>query len=170
MYRTSLQIYSLQRVIREQYPHKKHPHEYKKGSFYVSDCANLPRGMVVVEFASEGWNIMPRNNDFQFANIKLNRSDEKEFRGWSETQDFDTMGLLTNLGGDGYKVSLAWIDKQNAWCVTLVATDGAKHNKNRGLSSWSDDLEEAIWISGYKHYRMCDGGSWPDEGSNQNWG
>lgn len=106
----------------------------------------------------------------QFASIRLDRASEKEFTKWvSETKvrGFDAMERFL---GDGYKVSATYVFDKSSFCVSVIGTEVTKPNQDKIMTSWSDELEEAFQIAGYKHYVICDGGDWPTQDNDAPWG
>jgi hypothetical protein len=113
---------------------------------------------------------MARYGDFRFAALRLDADSKIDFERWQEEQNPDPLEAMSQLGGEGFKLSATYVSEQNSWCFTVVGTKGTKKHEDMGLSSWSDDLGEAVLMCWYKHYTLCDGGEWPLEDKTQRWG
>jgi len=108
--------------------------------------------------------------DTQFCSLELKSSDAEALDAYVASWNNDLSELLQTLGNDGYKISFTWVDKQTSWCLTLIPTERASYNKNKLLTSWSNNPFEAAWICGYKHYVLCKGGEWPTSTNEGRWG
>lgn len=109
-------------------------------------------------------------NKSSFSPLRLTSDDEKRFTDWIKAESVDALDCLKRLTGDGFKVTMTYVFDQNAWCVSLVGTETTKKHKDVVMTSWSDDLGEAIAIGAYKHYIVCDGGEWPSADTTLRWG
>lgn len=105
-----------------------------------------------------------------FATLRLTKDDEKDFTDWASKLKVSPVDLLVDLTGRGFKVSAAWIDDQNSFVVSLIGTDRTKLHQGMVLTSWSNDLGEAIVITAYKHLVVCNEQAWPVEQSGDRWG
>lgn len=106
----------------------------------------------------------------QFSTLTLDVGHEKSFREWVSKSDINLSDAMGQILEAGYKLSVSWIDDQVSFCVSLIGTDTTKVNKDSILTSWSSDLEEAILLSVFKHFIMCDGGEWPLRSEGGRWG
>jgi hypothetical protein len=52
----------------------------------------------------------------------------------------------------------------------VIGNPSTKENDKRVMSSWSDDFEEALFIAGFKHFVLFDGGRWIEENNSARWG
>lgn len=113
---------------------------------------------------------MARYNQKQFATVTLEKADEKKLVEWAEGNSVTGISSLQDLTADGYKISIAWVDSNQSFCCSLIGTEVSKPNRDAILTSWSDDLEEALVMSAYKHFVVCDGGEWPVNDQSSRWG
>lgn len=113
---------------------------------------------------------MARFRGSEFSTLKLERADEKKFTEWVTKENPQPFSAITEMLGQGYKVSCSFVTDQNAFCFSIVGTDNSKINRNAVMTTWSDDLEEVILMAAYKHFVMCDGNEWPTRGEEQRWG
>lgn len=97
----------------------------------------------------------------EFSSLSLAKSDQKDIWDWAEKNKVNPLDSAIELGLEGYKLSFTWIDEQQSWCVSLIGTETTKPNQDKIMTSWSNDLGEAIVISAYKHAVLCDRGAWP---------
>lgn len=120
--------------------------------------------------ASRGKAILYRNEaiamaksgfrDWQFVTYSLPAASEKDFDNWVDKQEGDKWDAVREMGEEGYKLTFVLSDENNSWIMTAVWTKKCKHNENRSLSSYSDDMLEAALLTAYKHYVTAKGGDW----------
>lgn len=108
--------------------------------------------------------------DRNFASISLNKSDEKKFQAWVESQNLSAVQIAEDFLARGYKISVTWVTNNNAFCLSVIGTDECRTNKQAIMTSWSDTLEETFFIAAYKHLVMCNEGDWPIAGTDNRWG
>lgn len=113
---------------------------------------------------------MARFQQKEFASIQLTVADEKQFTEWITSENQSGLDIMNKLSGDGFKMSLSYIFDQSAFCFSIIGTENTKKHADLVMSSWSDDLEEAILIGAYKHYVLCQEDVWPTAKSGQRWG
>lgn len=109
--------------------------------------------------------------DVKFAVVKLNSEDKDVFLKWlkSNATDFST-GVLRVLQ-DGWKVSMKEDAPNQCYVVTLTQGNERNINHNVAVSSRSDDMEEAFWISVYKIYVIWQDQPIPTQvNQDQSWG
>jgi len=109
-------------------------------------------------------------NAMSFAALSLTSADEKKYRDWAVDNTSDAQSLINGFCSQGYKVSITWVVESNAFCVSVIGTEDCIANKRAILTSWSDDILEALSIAVYKHVVMCDSGDWPTQDNTQRWG
>jgi len=114
--------------------------------------------------------IMAKFGNMQAVNIQLTQADKAPLEKFAEGYKYDVVHAINQLGGSGIKVSITWVDDSNSWCVTLTGSPSSKHNKDRFMSSWSDDWVEALFMGLYKHEVVCDNGSWVEHATSAKWG
>ena len=109
--------------------------------------------------------------NWEFVAIRLHREDEKKVNAFGDPKDNDIQSMLSDITSHGYKVSLAWVDKQNAYVFTVSGTDNTKYNKQTSMSSWSDDLYQAVVLGAYKMEIITKWGDWQQFSTQQElWG
>lgn len=108
--------------------------------------------------------------DKTFASVRLDKADAKALEAWRAEHKLTGLDVVSQLMGDGYKVSATYIADKSSFCVSIIGTEFTKPNASSIMTAWSDDLEEAMIIGAYKHYVLCDGGSWPTQNNDQPWG
>jgi len=99
---------------------------------------------------------------WKFINLRLTKDDKPGLKKFRETCNNDVGECLKELAISQCKLSISWVDDKAAWCVTVSATKQSKQNQNCSMTSWSDDWEEAIFMTGYKVITLAQSGSWSD--------
>jgi hypothetical protein len=113
-----------------------------------------------------GWDMK-----WNFATIRLVETDRVPLQEYLKENDNDPENVLQELLSAGLKVSVSYVDDQSAFVVTISGSERSKRNQNWSLSSWSDDMWEAVAMSGYKHFVLCDGKDWADlDKGKSSWG
>jgi hypothetical protein len=113
---------------------------------------------------------MAKKSDWNLVSCKLTPEQGEEFTKWAEKHAVTGLSAAQELTALGYKVSFSWIDNSNAFCVSVTGKEDHKINPQNTVTSWSDDLFEAIAMNLYKVAVIYDGGKWEDTGAPSNWG
>lgn len=113
---------------------------------------------------------MARFNTATFASLRLDKSDERKFQSWVTAENIQPLVMLNEFFSAGFKVSISWVADQTAFCMSIIGTDSTRKHQGMVMTTWSDDLEEVILLSGYKHFVVCEGGEWPTQDNTQRWG
>lgn len=114
---------------------------------------------------------MAKRDTWKFVEIKLVKEDKKALEKYAEQFKGNMVDMIEQLCSYQYKISISWVDKQNSYVVSVSGTDHSKDNDNRTLTSWSDDVIEAVEMALYKVEVICSGGNWDDHATEQsNWG
>lgn len=110
------------------------------------------------------------SSDIQFVTMRIGAKEKEQFKAWYSKNANDVLAKLEELVSDGYKVSLSYYFDGNCHIVSLTCKDEKSANFNRCLTSRSDDLWEAVGLTVFKHFHLCNDGIWEDEGNSNNWG
>jgi len=141
----------------------------QSGRIFNEHLAN-PIPPVEFLFAGESKEVYLAYRTATFAAVSIGAKDEKKFTEWAQSNSVTPVEAANALLGRGYKISISWVVNSNAFCVSLIGTPTSKTNDGVIMTSWSDDLEEAILIAAYKHLEMCGDGAWPTRDDTQRWG
>lgn len=104
---------------------------------------------------------MAKNTQFQgfnFAKIDMSDPDFADFDKWILSNTVDK--IIPLLLEDGYKLSMSFVADSGSFSATISGNAEHPKNPNSGLSSFSDDVFEAIQLTGYKHLVMAKRGTW----------
>lgn len=108
---------------------------------------------------------------WEFVEIKLDKEDKKPLAEYMKELNDDPVEMLTAISALGYKVSVSWVDKQNSFVVSVSGRKDTKYNNGLSVSSWSDNLIEAIGMAAYKVIKLTDSGDWKEHATeSSNWG
>lgn len=124
----------------------------------------------IFQIAPDEETAMARFQNSTFASVQLNQDDEKKLTDWIQAEGITGPEAMNRLLGCGFKLSVSWIPDQNAFCFSVIGTDNTKTHKNMVMTSWSDDLDEVAAIAAYKHFVVCDEGTWPTRADGPRWG
>lgn len=135
-----------------------------------NDLVQIQRSATSMWFYKTEHDMKKTFSPMQFSTLRLLTEDKEKYAGWVQKTKANIVDMVAAFCGDGFKVSVSYITEQNSFCVTIIGTDNTKQHKECCMTTWSDDLEEAILMAGYKHYAMCDGAAWPMQETAQRWG
>lgn len=122
-------------------------------------------------YEDEVYHMARTKSEWQFANVKLTEKDKPKLIRFSGEFDDNPMNILTEIASRQYKLSVSWVDKQNSFVVSVSGTENSKINNGVTMTSWSDDVEEAIFMTGYKVLEVTQDGVWLEYAEeSSNWG
>lgn len=108
---------------------------------------------------------------WKFITIRLHKEHKKPLEAFVVHWEKDYNRMIQEVLSYGYKVSFSWIDKQTAFVVSVSGNDKSTANNGCTITSWSDDLNDAISIMAFKVLEFTKEGNWEDFDDNVNaWG
>lgn len=107
--------------------------------------------------------------NWNLINVRLDETHTADLANFVKSLDGDATEALRIMLEDGYKVSVSYIEKNEAFCVTISGREGMKYNSNSSMSSFSDDLQEAIFMTAFKHGILFSRKQWAAN-KKDNWG
>lgn len=111
------------------------------------------------------------NSSVEFVNVRLTKDDKKKLAAFTEQIAPDLAEHLINFVGSGFKLSINLDSQNDCYIVAATGTQNARVNKGLCMTSRSEDLFEAIYMTLYKHEILCDNDSWGEPvGNGSNWG
>lgn len=113
---------------------------------------------------------MAKNFDWEMINKRLQLEDKQAFEKWVTKNPASVADLVTEVATNGYKLSITWVDNSNSFVVTASGRKDEGRNKKKSLPSWSDDVQEALYMTVYKILVIFEGGEWESDDMAQNWG
>lgn len=105
-----------------------------------------------------------------FVDIRLNKSDKDAVSQWGKEQADDMLDLLSSILEGGHKLSVTWSDNTDCFIASFTGTDDECVNYGLVMSSRANNPWEAVVIGLYKHFEICDGGVWPKDTKQDDWG
>lgn len=127
-------------------------------------------GRLTYRMVKTGEEIMAGFGDFTFSTLRLEGDEAATFEKWFEETVVNPLEVMQQFTGDGFKMSVSYIIDQNSFCVTIIGTKDTKKHEKQGMTSWSDDLGEALAMAWFKHYQLCAGDGWPTKDRGNRWG
>lgn len=110
-------------------------------------------------------------NDYKIVQLSIVGDEVEKFEKWVKSTEFSAFDVFDELLSRNYKISSSWVDKNQAFCVSVTGKPEAKRNQKQTIVSWSNDLEEAFLMSLYKCLEICKDGNWEDYASESgSWG
>lgn len=107
----------------------------------------------------------------EFVTIGLTKKDVNDLIKYAESEENVMEVALTKIVSKGYKVSCNFSVDKGAFVVSVIAPHDHKDNPGLILTSWSDNLAEAVFMCGYKVFEICNGKGWKIHETRQaNWG
>lgn len=127
--------------------------------------------VIRIRYPTEELFMADQRANWTFIHYKIPREDESKLKDYIKSCKDSVDTPITVFASQGYKISISWVDDKNSYVVTVSPKEGSKVNSKSSLPSWSDDWQEAIFMCGYKHEVLCDGGDWtPLLDKDDNWG
>ena len=109
--------------------------------------------------------------EWTFVNIKLKPEDKESLLKYAKEHKGQVESALSAIASYGYKFSLSFVDDSNSWCASVSGNERTKFNDKCTITSWSDDISEAIFMAAYKCDVVTEGGDWKEyEETSSNWG
>lgn len=103
-------------------------------------------------------------------NARLTKADQKVFHDTVTKTNQPAQDLVIELLEQGYKVSISFVDDRASFVFTVTGPKGHKINAEKSMTSWSDDLEEAMCMGWYKVRHVFNDGVWTDDEDHGIWG
>lgn len=108
--------------------------------------------------------------DYVFAQVTLSAEDKPIFTKWLSENAADYERYFDNAVRSDWKISTRYVADQDALICTFTMTDDDDINHHVTVSSWSDDVFEAFFLTYYKVFVMYDGKRLPTEANTGRWG
>jgi len=103
-------------------------------------------------------------------NARIPESESKKLESYLKQYKGGMDDYVREIVGRGYKMSITWVDKANAFCVAVSGQKDHHINPKRTITSWSDDYIEAAGMCLYKINVTFQDGIWEDTQRSGNWG
>ena len=103
---------------------------------------------------------MAYKNNWTFVNCELSDKDKAALESYADEHQREPMSVIEELTASGYKISLSWLDDNHCFIVTISGTKYTSFNEGSSMSSRSDDLSEAFFMAGFKHFILAGGKDW----------
>lgn len=104
--------------------------------------------------------LMAGRFNIEFIECQLTANDEKKLLAFAKSYDNDLSVIIEKINSYGYTIKIGFYPDSTAYGVFMQAGKDTKENKGKMLSSWSDDVGEAIAMCLYKHEVMFSAGEW----------
>lgn len=147
--------------------------DWRNADAFETACRIYEKHYIAVQLAAqlkwkdqkELYTIMAKKSDNKreyakwrgFVNINLSDADKSAYLAWCKehANQFDEM--LRGFLEDGNKLTISWDTRSK--CYMAAAKNDDPEHRNGGLcvTSRSGDVTDAIWLTLYKHYAICDG-------------
>lgn len=137
---------------------------------YLKEYKSLIYYPITVQSFFNKEKFMSKFSDWAFVNVPLSVADKPALDFFIEEQGGDSNLIIQELTAQQYKISIAWVDSRNSFCVTMSGGRDHPRNPAQSMSAWSDDINEAVWMLGYKHLQICKSGEWKDFETSAAWG
>jgi hypothetical protein len=109
-------------------------------------------------------------SDYTFVNIDLPRSEKPNVDVWASKNFEDIPVFLDDLTTTGHKISMSYSDYNDAFTVSVTCNDTESVNYQKILSSKAGSSWDALVLTLYKVYIVCENGAWAVDGDTSAWG
>jgi hypothetical protein len=114
---------------------------------------------------------MARTGNIEFVDCRLSKDDIAPMQKLATTHKNDLALILQAIAEEGYTFKGGWYPDKQSFAVFVAPDANNRSNKNKMLSSWSDDIAEAYLMCLYKIVVVFKSGEWEvADGTNANWG
>lgn len=101
-----------------------------------------------------------KNNDFNLIDYRLDDAQLEAFDKWAANKPPSFSAMMADFATADYKLSQSFVINSESWCVSITGKEDAKFNAKVTLTTWSDDVEEAIQMAYYKAFIIFEKGKW----------
>lgn len=115
----------------------------------------------------------PRDwQQYEFVDIRLSEGDKAKFLDWQSKQGDNVYAELDSLLRANYKLSSSYDEANKCNIVSLTCREIGDVNYGFVLSSRAATIWDALALTLYKHFEMCDDGDWAvdQRKSSNSWG
>lgn len=112
----------------------------------------------------------PAFEKFWFASLKMPKAAKSEFETWKQENEDDFWHYLSQAMNSGYKLSARYDYDNSTHIVSLTCLSSEDVNFNGVMVTRASEIDEAMWLSLYKHWILCDEQEWPSEQDEKDWG
>lgn len=122
-------------------------------------------------YFNEGIFDMARNyNGPEFVECNLGKDDEKALEKFIQQYSGNVGQLLTDIGSEDYTIKVGFYVDHSAYACFLSPGKDNRQNRNKLISSWSDDPLEVIFMCWFKHKVVFGGDEWTSDKTGSKWG
>lgn len=135
------------------------------------DCLGIrPSTIPYTHFYWTAEDYMAQLGNWTMISCRLGKDDEKPLTKLMDECEHSLAFAITELTSMGYKCSVSWVDKSNSFVFSVTGTDRTPNNNKKTVTSWSDDVSEAVFMGLYKVKVVFNNGTWTENGTTSNWG
>jgi hypothetical protein len=110
------------------------------------------------------------SGDASFSDLRITAQIKDDFLAWSEDYPEGLIGLLLSLADDSYRLSVKRDYNGRGFQCSLTQQDDKHRNSGIICVSRSGDIVEAIFMCGYKVFRMYPDDPLPVASQTGDWG
>lgn len=125
---------------------------------------------VYLHMYQNGENMAKKFSGWTMINARLSKNDKEKFHKAVTDSGLTAHDAVIELLGGGYKVSVSFVVDRSSFVFTVTGPKDHRLNAEKSMTSWSDDLEEAMYMGWYKVRLMFADGEWTDDGEDMIWG
>lgn len=132
-------------------------HTMLKAQDLSSLCFYIPQ----LSFCIDWTDLMAkRTSDFNLIDYRLSDTELDAFEAWVKKSPPTFPSVMAELATMDYKVSLTFVENSESWCVSITGKEDAKFNSKATLTTWSEDVEEALLMAYFKVIVVFERGKW----------
>lgn len=139
-------------------------------SRYMSLLGFQPGEAVYLQMFESEENMAKKFGNWTMISARLSKDDKKKFHQAVEKSGLNAHDAVIELLGAGYKVSVSFVVDRESFVFTVTGPKDHKLNGEKSMTSWSDDLAEAMYMGWYKVRFVFGDGSWADDNDDVPWG
>lgn len=123
-----------------------------------------------VQLCDKVFCIMAKFSNIEFVNYTLTKEHEQPLHEFMQKKFNTAEKVIEEIVALNYTVKIGFYPDNEAYGVFLAPQKDNHTNKGKMMSSWSDDLIEALAMVLYKHIVIFDGQEWETNQNSGKWG
>lgn len=121
-----------------------------------------------ISFCIDWESLMAKKSlDFNLIDYRLSETELEAYETWLTKEAPNPTAILTELASKDYKISMTFVENSEAWCVSVTGKEGAKFNEKATLTTWSDEVLDALYMAAFKVFVIFNSGKWNTKASSK---
>lgn len=120
-------------------------------------CFYVPQLSFCVDYEDK---MAKSKGNFNLIDYRLSETELDAFEAWAKQKPPSFASMMAELATMNYKLSLTFVENSESWCASITGKEDAKFNSGATITTWGDDVEEAILMAFFKVVVIFEKGKW----------